>query len=91
MLKYVVYHPDDFENSYAPFILGMSVIFVQLLGQFTNLVGSFRLKDEMEIIGRFVSYSLLLSVQDIYLKSRPHISMKRNVIFDNLIIVADRK
>jgi hypothetical protein len=32
MIKYVVYHPDDFENSYAPFLLGLSVMFVQLLG-----------------------------------------------------------
>ena len=56
MMKYVVYHSEEFQKPSAAFLLGLMTILTNLLTSLTNLFYSLTLVDLNTVVVKFVAF-----------------------------------
>lgn len=60
MIKFVVFHSEEFKHPERAFLLGLVIMFANIFVATTNLANSFRQKTIENVIGKFVSFKVLL-------------------------------
>ena len=90
MMKFVVYHSDEFANPIMAFSLGLGLVLGNILCASTNVNQSLKQPNVISVISKFVGFKLLIQIQDYYLKSRANFSVSKSVKDDPLIIKAEK-
>lgn len=88
MIKYVIYHSEEFEHPKSAFFLGFLVTCVNILCELTNLFNSLSQKTVTNVISKFVAFKILIQMQDYYTRSRANFRIK-SAVATPLIIVTD--
>ena len=60
MIKYVIYHSEEFEHPRSAFLLGFLVINVNILCEMTNLFYCLSQKRVTDVISKFVAFKILI-------------------------------
>jgi hypothetical protein len=60
MMKFVVYHSDEFANPVMAFSLGLGVVLGNLLCASTNVNESLKQPNVISVISKFVGFKLLI-------------------------------
>ena len=60
MIKFVVYHSEEFNNPMAAFSLGMFIIMANVLCAVTNMAQSMKQTNVIAVISKFVGFKLLI-------------------------------
>ena len=60
MCKYVVFHSEEFDNPVEVFVLGMLVMFANILCESTNALNSLSQPSIVRIIQKFVGFKLMI-------------------------------
>mmetsp|Transcript_31453 Transcript_31453/g.48113 ORF Transcript_31453/g.48113 Transcript_31453/m.48113 type:complete len:183 (-) Transcript_31453:204-752(-) len=79
MCKFVVYHPENFENPAGVFFLGFLIVCINILCAATNMMQSLTLTKPQDVIAKFVGFKLLIQVQDYYMRQRANFEVKKAV------------
>lgn len=60
MIKYVVYHGEEFDHPRSAFILGVLVTVVNIFAEVTNILNSLQQKTVTGILSKFVAFKILI-------------------------------
>lgn len=91
MMKYVVYHSEEFQRPSAAFLLGLMTLLTNCFCGVTNLIYSLTLNDVNTVIAKFVAFKILVQLQDYYLRQRSSFEIRQAVLQNPLIIKADQR
>ena len=89
MIKYVIYHGEDFDHPKSAFLLGVLVILVNILAEMTNILNSLSQTTVTGVLGKFVAFKILIQMQDYYTRSRANFRIKGAVSSKPLVIITD--
>ena len=91
MVKYVVYHSEEFDHPYSAFTLGVLVTFVSTVSELTNIYCTLSQKTITGVIGKFVAFTILVDIPEIYIKSRANFRIKKAVGANPLVIITEKE
>jgi hypothetical protein len=60
MIKFSIFHSEEFENPRAAFIFGVLVLTTNVLSAFTNLIHALTLTKIIEVVIKFVCFQILV-------------------------------
>ena len=80
MLKYVVYHYDEFTNPWAAYILGLLILTVNVFCNVTNLHQVLQRDQVPTIISGFIGNVIFIQVQQYYFKARSNFPIKKAIV-----------
>ena len=60
MVKFAIYHPDEFQNPNIALFLGVMVIISNVLSAFTNSFMTMTRTNILDVISKFVGFKLLI-------------------------------
>ena len=83
--KYVVYHSDEFKKPGEVFLLGLLIVFSNLLCEVTNNMNTFSHNSVVTIVANFVGFYIMIEIKDFYLAQRANFAIKK-ALTDPLII-----
>lgn len=89
MIKYVIYHSEEFDHPNSAFMLGVLVVLVNIFCEVTNLFYSLSQTTVTSVISKFVAFKILIQVQDYYNRSRANFRIRGAVQSYPLVIVTD--
>ena len=89
MCRFVVFNYKEFKNPVEVFILGVLVVFSNILGQITNAAVLLQQTSVEKVISKFVYFKVLFQIQDYYLRSKTNLKFK-DAIKDPLIIIPNK-
>lgn len=90
MMKFSIYHSEEFKNPVVAFFLGFSVSAINIVCQYTNTYQTMIQDDIMHVITKFVAFKLLIQIQDYYLRSKTNFPVKA-ALKDPLVINQSNK
>lgn len=89
MIKYVIYHSEEFDHPHSAFMLGLLVVLVNMFCEVTNLFNSLSQSTVTGVISKFVAFKILIQVQDYYNRSRANFRIRGAVSSYPLVVVTD--
>lgn len=79
MTQFVMYHWEEFKNPGMAFMLGILLVMSNMLCEVTNILQSLSQKDVESVISKFVTFKLLIQIQDYYMRQRARFEIKNAV------------
>jgi hypothetical protein len=91
MMKYVVFHSEEFQNPVKAFILGAAVCIVIVVIEAVSLLFQVGQSSPGTIITNFVQFKIMVESQDMWMKSRENFAIKKAVALKPIEIRTDMK
>ena len=91
MIKFVVFHSEEFKHPIHAFCLGLGIMLANIFVASTNLANSFKQNNIEGVIGKFVSFKVLLQIQDYYMRQRSNFRIKKAVQSEPLMVLVNYK
>ena len=89
MIKFVVFHHEEFKNPMLAFSLGMIIVLVNIMCEITNLVYLGTQPNLDQVISKFVGFKILIQMQDYYMRQRASFRIKNAIDKNPLVIKTD--
>ena len=89
MCKFVIFHSEEFKHPGYAFFLGALISMTNIFVEITNILYSLQQKRIEDVIGKFVSFKVLIQIQDYYLRQRANFRIAKGVQTEPLIVCAD--
>lgn len=89
MCNYVTYNSKEFRSPFLAFTLGFFTTIITMMVEICNIYNSIRIPSLTKLIGKFVSFKMLVQIQDYYLKGRENFKPKGVIGKDSLPIQGD--
>ena len=91
MCRYTVFHYDQLTHPIAAFMLGIFVIFVNVLCEVTNVMYLLTQNSVSDVISKFVAFKVLIQVNTFYNAQRINFSIKKEIAASPLVIIEDNR
>ena len=60
MVKYVIYHGEEFDHPRSAFLLGVLVTIVNIMAEMTNIFNSLSQSSVTNVLSKFVAFKILI-------------------------------